>query len=115
MPITIHTDTGNNHLFPLYLQDNSSTGRNTASFWFPEPVPLATVRNTTNRLKDFTMTIFQQDGRTPAVWTDMSIWFLASTPSGDFGMKKTNIRTIRDPSYYDKQLGQEDVENVLYR
>lgn len=114
IPITIHTNGPHNHRFPLHL-DNAKDGNSVAiSKWYHNPMPIAIVRNTTKRLKSFTLT-FQNPDDSLVSWTSMALWLSVSTPLGDFPMKKTMPRTISDPPYFDKQLGQEDVESILYR
>lgn len=113
IPITIHTDAPHNHRFPLFLDNAKDANDARIAFWFPDPLPIASVRNTTNRLKWFTLTI-QNPDNTLTAWTNMALWFMVATPLGDFNMKKTPIKTIKDPSFYDKQMGQEDVERILY-
>lgn len=114
IPIRIQTNGPHNNRFPLFLDNAKDAVDNRIAHWFDRPVPIASVRNTTNRLKTFTLTIRNPD-QTLTAWVAMAMWLMVSTPLGDFSMKKTPTRTILDPSYYDKQMGQEDVENILYR
>lgn len=114
IPIRIQTNGPSNLKFPMYL-DNAKTGTdNRIAWWYPIPQPIATVRNTTKRISQLTFTITNPDG-TLTAWTNMSMWFMVSTPGGDFPMKKTNPMPRIDPPYFDKRLGQEDVESILYR
>jgi hypothetical protein len=113
MPITIHTDSGHNHRFPLFLNNAPDANNVAISHWFDIPQPISSVRNTSNRLSFLTLQILNPDN-TPVVWTSMAIWFSVSTPLGDFAMKKTPISRLPDPSYYDKRIGQEDIEDILY-
>jgi hypothetical protein len=113
MPITIHTDSGHNHRYPLFLNNAKDANDARIAHWFDRPVPISSVRNTTNRLSHLTLQILNPDN-TPVVWTNMAIWLCVSTPLGDFPMKKTPISRLPDPSYYDKRIGQEDVEDILY-
>jgi hypothetical protein len=114
IPITIHTNARSNKRFPLFLANATDANNARISHWYHHPVPIAVVRNTTNRLRTFTLTIRNPD-ETLTAWTGMALWLMVTTPLGDFNMKKTPIRSLPDPSYYDKQLGQEDVESILYR
>jgi hypothetical protein len=114
IPITIHTNARSNKRFPLFLDNANDANNARISHWYDSPVPIAVVRNSTNRLRNFTLTIRNPD-ETLTAWTNMAMWLMVSTPTGNFNMKKTPIQSIPDPSYYDKQLGQEDVESILYR
>lgn len=114
IPIRIHTNARSNLMFPMFL-DNAKSGTDTRlAFWYDQPQIISRVKNSTNRLKDYTLSIFNPD-MTLVSWTSMSIWLEVTTPLGDFEMKKTPIRSLPDPSYYDKRMGEEDVETILYR
>jgi hypothetical protein len=114
IPIRIQTNGPHYRRFPLFLDNAKDANDVRISHWFDYPQIIASVRNTTNRLKTFTLTIKNPD-ETLTSWTGLALWLMVSTPLGNFPMEKSFTRPSRNPSYYDKQLGQEDVENILYR
>jgi hypothetical protein len=114
IPIRIQTNGPHYRRFPLYLGNAKDGNTVVVTHHYDKPVRIAWVKNTTNRLKSFTLTIRNPDESLTS-WTSMSLWLMIKTPLGDFSMKKTIPRGIRDPAYYDKQMGQEDIEHILYR